>query len=66
MFEVDAFVILGFSKAHVVSLVNNKRSMLCKYASGIYMAKYSELTLNQNVVYIFFCRCGCDIFICNM
>ena len=43
MFEVEEFVILGFSnkgmQAHVVSLVNNKRSMLCKYTSGIYMAK---------------------------
>ena len=32
-----------------------KKHIPCKYASDIYMAKYSELTLNQNVVYIFIC-----------
>ena len=53
-------------QAHVVSLLSNKRTMLCKYTSDIYMAKYSELTLNQNVVYICICIWGCDTFNGNM
>ena len=38
--------------------------MLCKYASGSFIAKYSDPTLNQNVVYIFICTWGSDICIC--
>ena len=62
MVEVDAFVIFGFSNTsrckssgQHIFLMYCKASMLGKQWSGIHMVKYSELRLEQNVVFIFIC-----------
>ena len=55
---MEAFAILGFS---LFDVIQKKHA---KYASGIFMAKHSELKLDQNVLYVCICVWNYQIFIC--